>query len=140
MHAPAQHAVTHHTSKIGIKRVLLVENEGIPRMELAAILMRGGFEVVTANDGQQALELMQREELQLVLTDWDTPNLDGHGLCRAIRRTANSRYTYIIVLGAREDVGNVVRGLQSGADDYLAKPCAGPELLARLNTGVRLLE
>jgi len=140
MNAPAQHAVTIHASDSGIKRVLVVEDDAIQRAALAATLTHGGFDVVTASDGQQALELMQHQELQLVLTDWDMPNLDGHGLCRAIRRTASSRYTYIIVLGAREDVGNVVRGLQSGADDYISKPCAESELLARLNTGLRLLE
>jgi diguanylate cyclase (GGDEF)-like protein len=122
------------------RRVLLVEDETLQRRALSTALEHGGFEVVTANDGQQALDVLNQQDISLVITDWEMPNLDGPSLCRAIRSAKNARYTYIIMLAGREEVQSVVRGLQSGADDYLAKPCVEPELLARLNTGMRLLE
>jgi len=128
------------TNALVRRRVLLVEDESAHRNALIGTLQRGGFEVVTVNDGQQALDLMKKEHFSLVLTDWEMPNLDGLGLCHAIRHAKNPRYTYIIMLAQREEVESVVRGLQSGADDYLAKPCVESELLARLSTGMRLLE
>jgi len=134
------HADQQLTDALVRRRVLLVEDDSAQRNGLITTLERGGFEVVTANDGQQALDLMAKEHFSLVLTDWEMPNLDGLGLCHAIRHAKNPRYTYIIMLAEREEVESIVRGLQSGADDYLAKPCVESELLARLNTGMRLLE
>jgi diguanylate cyclase (GGDEF)-like protein len=136
MNAPAPQSV----DGLVKRRVLLVEDEVVQQKILSKTLEHGGFEVVIANDGQQALQLMKDQDFSLVLTDWDMPNLDGLGLCRAIRNAKSPRYTYIIMLAGREEVENVVRGLQSGADDYVAKPCVESELIARLNTGMRLLE
>ncbi|MES1195493.1 MAG: response regulator, partial [Steroidobacter sp.] len=82
---------------------------------------------------------MQAEPFSMLVTDWEMPNMDGIGLCRTIRSSDTPNYTYIIMLTARDAVDHVVAGLQSGADDYLAKPVVEAELLARLNTGKRLL-
>lgn len=121
-------------------RVLLTDDEPVQRMLIARMLSRAGYEVVMAEDGQQALKLMEESELSLLLTDWEMPNLDGIGLCRAMRAMNLPHYTYTILLTSRDAVEHVVMGLQAGADDYLTKPIMEPELLARLNTGKRLVE
>ncbi len=121
-------------------RVLLTDDEPVQRMLIGRMLSRAGYEVVMAEDGQQALALMKDSEFSLLLTDWEMPNLDGIGLCRALRAMNLPYYTYTILLTSRDAVEHVVMGLQSGADDYLTKPIMEPELLARLNTGKRLVE
>lgn len=121
-------------------RVLLADDEPVQRMLIGRMLTRAGYEVITAEDGQQALKLMQNGNISLLVTDWEMPNLDGIGLCRAVRSMKLPHYVYTIVVTARDAVEHVVMGLQSGADDYLTKPVTEPELLARLNTGKRLVE
>lgn len=121
-------------------RVLLVDDEPVQRMLVGRMLTRAGFEVVTAEDGEQALKLIAQGDVQLVVTDWEMPKLDGLSLCRSVRSMGLDRYVYAIVVTSRDAVEHVVMGLQAGADDYLVKPVLEPELLARLNTGKRLLE
>ncbi len=121
-------------------RVLLTDDEPVQRMLIGRMLSRAGYEVVMAEDGQQAVQMMQQGNFQLLLTDWEMPNLDGIGLCRALRSMNLPYYTYTILLTSRDAVEHVVMGLQAGADDYLTKPIMEPELLARLNTGKRLVE
>lgn len=121
-------------------RVLLADDEPVQRMLIGRMLTRAGYDVITAEDGQQALKHMQDGNIALLVTDWEMPNLDGIGLCRAVRSMQLPHYTYTIVVTARDAVEHVVMGLQSGADDYLTKPVTEPELLARLNTGKRLVE
>ena len=121
-------------------RVLLTDDEPVQRMLIGRMLSRAGYEVVMAEDGQQALQMMQQGEFCLLITDWEMPNLDGIGLCRAARSINLPHYTYTILLTSRDASEHVVMGLQAGADDYLTKPIIEPELLARLNTGKRLVE
>lgn len=121
-------------------RVLLTDDEPVQRMLIGRMLSRAGYEVIMAEDGQQALEKMKEQEYCLLITDWEMPNLDGIGLCRAVRSMNLPYYTYTIILTSRDASEHVVMGLQAGADDYLTKPIIEPELLARLNTGKRLVE
>jgi PleD family two-component response regulator len=104
------------------------------------MLSRARYEVVTAEDGEQALELVARGDISLLITDWEMPKMDGLSLCRALRSRGLDHYVYAIVVTSRDAVEHVVMGLQAGADDYLVKPVLEPELLARLNTGKRLIE
>lgn len=121
-------------------RVLLVDDEPVQRMLVGRILSRAHYEVVTAEDGEQALELVARGDISLLITDWEMPKMDGLSLCRALRSRGLEHYVYAIVVTSRDAVEHVVMGLQAGADDYLVKPVLEPELLARLNTGKRLIE
>ena len=121
-------------------KVLLVDDEPVQRMLVGRMLTRAGFEVVMAEDGEQALNMISQGDVSMVVTDWEMPKLDGLSLCRSIRSIGLDRYVYAIVVTSRDAVEHVVMGLQAGADDYLVKPVLEPELLARLNTGKRLLE
>jgi two-component system cell cycle response regulator len=120
-------------------RILLVDDDPVQRIAIGCMLERGGYEVVTAEDGKEALERLRHDHISLVLTDWEMPEIDGVELCRTIRETMDESYTYIVIQTAHKDLEHVVTGLQAGADDFLSKPIAEAELLARLNTGKRLL-
>ena len=96
--------------------------------------------VVSVENGQKALELFNDKFFPIVLTDWMMPEMDGLELCRAIRKNTYPGYVFIILLTAKDSKDDIIRGLRAGADDYLTKPFSHAELIARLNTGKRVLE
>lgn len=106
---------------------------------MARLLKRAGYEVETAGNGREALAKLQSGDYQLLITDWEMPEMDGIALCRALRSSQVQGYIYTILLTARDSIEHVVTGLQAGADDYLTKPVVEPELIARLNTGKRIV-
>jgi two-component system cell cycle response regulator len=120
-------------------RILLVDDEPTQRLIMARLLKRAGYQVETAGNGKEALEKIAAGDFQLMITDWEMPEMDGIALCRALRATPGKGYIYTILLTARDAIEHVVTGLQSGADDYLTKPVIEPELMARLNTGRRIV-
>lgn len=120
-------------------RILLVDDEPTQRLIMARLLKRAGYEVETAGNGREALSKVEAGDFQLMITDWEMPEMDGIALCSAVRALQNKAYVYIILLTARDAIEHVVTGLQAGADDYLTKPVIEPELMARLNTGKRIV-
>jgi len=120
-------------------RILLVDDEPTQRLIMARLLKRAGYEVETAGNGREALAKLEGGDYQLMITDWEMPEMDGIALCSALRASQNKGYVYIILLTARDAIEHVVTGLQAGADDYLTKPVIEPELMARLNTGKRIV-
>ncbi|TLG05388.1 response regulator transcription factor [Nocardia cyriacigeorgica] len=110
--------------------VLVVEDDPHVRSTLDQLLRFEGYRVHLAADGRQALELLERSRPDLAVVDVVMPELDGLSLCRMLRRRGDR--LPILVLTARHQVGDRVAGLDAGADDYLAKPFAIDELLARL--------
>ena len=120
-------------------RILLVDDEPTQRLIMARLLKRAGYEVETAGNGREALTKLEAGEFQLMITDWEMPEMDGIALCSAVRSLQDKAYVYIILLTARDAMEHVVTGLQAGADDYLTKPVIEPELMARLNTGKRIV-
>lgn len=120
-------------------RVLLVDDEPVQRMLVGRILSRAGYQVVMAADGAQAIQHIIEGDISLLVTDWEMPGMDGLSLCEAVRSTGLERYVYTILITSRDAVEHVVMGLEAGADDYLIKPVIEPELLARLQTGKRLV-
>jgi len=115
-------------------KLLLVEDAEDVREPLAYLLTREGYEVRTAADGATALEEFENHPPDIILLDLMIPEISGIDVCRTIRMTSD---VPIIMLTAKVGEANVVVGLESGADDYIAKPFSTPELLARLRSVLR---
>ena len=120
-----------------IPRVLVVEDEGAQREVLKYNLEAEGFDVVLAESGDEALLLVAEENPDLVVLDWMLPNVSGIEVCRRLKADPMTRPIPIIMLSARGDEGDRVRGLETGADDYVVKPYSVVELMARLRTQLR---
>ncbi|MDE1175665.1 MAG: diguanylate cyclase [Edaphobacter sp.] len=123
-------------------KILVAEDEPVSRVLMQRMLRQFGYDVLIAEDGRKAAEILAQDDgPRLALIDWMMPELDGPDLCRKIRTAQQeSSYVYIILLTSRQNSEDIVAGLESGADDYLVKPCAPAELKARLRTGRRILE
>lgn len=117
--------------------VLVVEDEGAQREVLKYNLEAEGFAVVMAENGDEALLLVTEEEPDLIVLDWMLPNVSGIEICRRIKADPATRPIPIIMLSARGDEVDRVRGLETGADDYVVKPYSVVELMARLRTQLR---
>ena len=116
-------------------KILVVDDEQAVRESLRRSLRFNGYEVLTANDGLEAVETVRAENPELVILDVMMPNMDGLEVCRTLRSEGWDRP--ILVLTARDGVSDRVSGLDAGADDYLPKPFALEELLARVRSLVR---
>jgi DNA-binding response OmpR family regulator len=116
------------------KRILIVDDEPRYLRLLEANLRTEGYEVVTAQDGGQAVDVFSNQPIDLVLMDVMMPKLDGFGATQRIREFSN---VPIIILTAKGDEQDRVRGLDLGADDYLVKPFSATELLARVRAVLR---
>ena len=116
-------------------KILVVDDEQPVRESLRRSLRFNGYEVLTANDGLEAVETVRTENPELLILDVMMPNMDGLEVCRTLRSGGWDRP--ILVLTARDGVSDRVAGLDAGADDYLPKPFALEELLARVRSLVR---
>ncbi len=117
--------------------VLIVEDEPSLVALLRYNLEKSGYRVDEAVDGQEALLKVQEEKPDLILLDWMLPQMSGLEVCRQVRRNQASRNIPIIMLTARGEESDRVRGLDSGADDYISKPFSPGELLARMRAVLR---
>ena len=116
-------------------KILVVDDEQAVRESLRRSLRFNGYEVLTANDGLEAVETVRAENPELLILDIMMPNMDGLEVCRTLRSEGWDRP--ILVLTARDGVSDRVSGLDAGAEDYLPKPFALVELLARVRSLVR---
>ncbi|WP_166000541.1 response regulator transcription factor [Bacillus sp. Cs-700] len=114
--------------------ILLVEDEVNVIQFMQLELEHEGYEVTTAKDGEEAMARFQQKEWSVILLDWMLPKLDGLEVCRRIRKTSQ---VPIIILTARDYVGDKILGLDRGADDYITKPFEIEELLARIRAVLR---
>ncbi len=122
-------------------RILVADDDPVSLHLMGRMLKHSGYEVMTADNGRQAArELCKSGGPRLALIDWMMPELDGPGVCREVRRRHDDAYVYMLLLTAKQSSGDVVHGLEAGADDYLTKPCHPAELKARLSTGRRILQ
>ncbi|MEO5614350.1 MAG: phosphate regulon transcriptional regulator PhoB [Cypionkella sp.] len=117
--------------------VLLVEDEPAQRAVLSYNLEAEGFEVRTADNGEDALALITEEAPDLILLDWMMPHVSGIEVCRRLKARPETRGIPIIMLSARSEEVDKVRGLETGADDYVIKPYSVVELMARLRAQLR---
>jgi DNA-binding response OmpR family regulator len=118
-------------------KVLIVEDEETLARTLAEKLRSDGFTVITAADGEEGLEKIREERPDLIVLDIMLPKLDGLSLCRIIRRDTATAHIPIIMLTARGTEVDKIVGLESGADDYVVKPLALGEFLARVRAVMR---
>jgi two-component system response regulator MprA len=115
--------------------LLVVDDDASVREALALVLSLDGFEVTTAGDGREAIRTLSVGQPDAVILDVLMPGLDGLEVCRRMRATGDR--TPVLMLTARTEVSERVAGLEAGADDYLAKPFAREELIARLRALLR---
>lgn len=120
-------------------RVLVVDDSKMQRRILSAQLARSGYEVMEADSAEEALALCEQVEPDIVLSDWMMDGMSGVDFCRAFRQMKRAGYGYFILLTSKTEKNDVAEGLDSGADDFLAKPVNGAELRARLSAGERIL-
>jgi two-component system, cell cycle response regulator len=122
-------------------RVLIADDDLVSRSLLRRVLHQWGFEVETMCDGAQAWEALQHPDApSLVVLDWMMPGMDGVEVCRRVRGLQAENPPYIVLLTARDGKGDIVTGLDAGANDYVGKPFDRDELLARLQVGRRFVE
>jgi two-component system, cell cycle response regulator len=119
--------------------VLLVDDDELVRAQFASTLRQAGFSVRTAASGAQGLREFEREPANIVVSDWEMPEMDGPALCRNVRQSQARGYTYLLLLTVRGGKRDVVAGLKSGADDYIVKGAPREEILARMETGRRIV-
>jgi len=117
--------------------VLIVEDEAPLVTMLRYNLEKEGFQVCAAGDGEEALVQIAERKPDIVLLDWMLPLVSGIEVCRRIRRAQETRSLPVIMLTARGEESDRVRGLDSGADDYVVKPFSPSELVARLRAVIR---
>lgn len=121
-------------------KILIAEDDTTSRTMLQAVLTKWGYEVIAASDGEQAWAALQEPDAPaLAVLDWEMPGLDGAELCRRLRGREHKEPLYLILLTSRSDPEDIVRGLEAGADDYIAKPYGNAELKARVDVGRRML-
>lgn len=117
--------------------VLLVEDEPAQRELLAYNIEAEGFDVITADNGEDGLILVDENDPDLIVLDWMMPQLSGIEVCRRLKSNAKTRRIPVIMLSARAEEVDRVRGLETGADDYVVKPYSVIELMARVKAHLR---
>lgn len=122
-------------------RILIAEDDHTSRLVLKKTLVKLGYDVVAAEDGQDAWDAFQQDRYQVVITDWMMPRMDGLELCRRIRADGRwDRYTYLIILTMLGGRQCYLDGMNAGADDFMTKPFDADELVTRLRVAERILD
>jgi two-component system cell cycle response regulator len=119
-------------------RVLVVDDDGLVRARLAALLRMSQFEVETAASGQEALTVMNAHHCHVLLTDWQMPDMDGLALSRMVRAKPSDGYVYVLMITVRDSKQDLLTGLAAGVDDYVAKSAPVEEFLARMEVARRI--
>lgn len=124
--------------RIDNEKVLLVDDSFSERMLIKAHLQSDGYQVVEAENGKEALEILEKESFNLVISDWLMPVVNGIELCRGVRGIPGMEGTYFIILTGRSTHDDLIEAFEAGADDFLAKPVNKNELRVRLGAGLRV--
>ncbi len=121
-------------------RVLVVDDSKLQRRIVSLSLKKWGFKVIEAASGKEALDICKTQAIDLVISDWMMPEMDGLEFCREFRKLDRERYGYFILLTSKNEKNDVAQGLDIGADDFLSKPVNSAELQARIRAGTRVLD
>ena len=119
-------------------RILIADDEPTSLLVLQAALAQLGHECLTAADGLEAWRLLQTGAVDVIISDWVMPGMDGVELCRRLREQPRAEYTYFIFLTGNTEKHQVLTGIEAGADDYLTKPLDPEELHVRLRVAARV--
>jgi two-component system, cell cycle response regulator len=121
-------------------RVLIAEDDPVTCLLLKTFLTKWNYDVTVVTNGTDALRILEAEDTpRLAILDWMMPGMEGPQICQRIREQKDRPYIYALLLSARSEKQDLLRGLELGADDYLTKPFDAPELRARLLVGQRIL-
>src|SRR5258708_38302619 len=120
--------------------VLEVDASPVYRKLVEQVLESQPFRLYFAQNGDEALRLIEEFSPAIVVTDWMMPDFSGPELCQRIRADQSRPYIYVILMTSNTEKGNVVKGLQAGADDYLTKPFDPGEMQARIGVGRRIID
>ncbi|MCP4004672.1 MAG: SpoIIE family protein phosphatase [bacterium] len=121
-------------------KVLVVDDEATTRLMIRANLVRESYDVISAEDGEQAVALFERERPQAVIMDLEMPVMDGYEATQEIKRMAGDLFVPVIFLTATLDEDALVRCIECGGDDFLSKPVSNPVLLAKLSAQLRIYQ
>lgn len=119
--------------------ILLVEDDQVTLRLLKTKTEQWGYNVQTAPNGLEALDIIQREDIDIVVSDWLMPVMDGLELCRQIRANESSHYIYLIIISAQDTRRDIVQALSGGIDDFIVKPINIEELKVRIEIGARII-
>ena len=119
-------------------KILVVDDDIYIRSFLQKRLTALGFEVHVAEDGKLGLAAAEKLHPHLIVSDWMMPVMDGTEFCKQIKKHPELKYTYFILLTARDSAEDKIEGMELGADDFMTKPFNDKELVARINVGIRI--
>lgn len=120
-------------------KVLVVEDDPFFTRILQKRLAAEGYQVITAGDGRAGMKAIVQHEPDLVISDWMMPEVDGLELCQSVKTGLREAAPYFILLTAKGEISDKLLALETGADDYLVKPCDQVELVARVRAGIRVV-
>jgi two-component system, cell cycle response regulator len=130
--------LTHRMETSQPCRVLVVDDDDLVRARLTALLRTADFDVESASNGEDALRIMASRHCQVLLTDWQMPDMDGLSLCRIVRAERSKNYVYVLMVTVRDSKEDLLKGLGAGADDYVVKSAPIEEILARVEVARRI--
>jgi two-component system cell cycle response regulator len=119
-------------------RILVVDDDALVRARLATLLRASQFDVESAASGEDALRIMAATRCEVLLTDWQMPDMDGLSLCRNVRANGSDSYVYVLMLTVRDSKEDLLTGLAAGADEYVVKGAPVEEILARVEVARRI--
>lgn len=119
-------------------RILVVDDDSFIRSFLKKRLTANNYEVILAENGEEGLALAKAQHPHLIISDWMMPKMDGVEFCKLAKNDDELKYTYFILLTARDTAEDKIAGMEHGADDFMTKPFNDKELLARINVGLRI--
>ncbi len=120
--------------------ILIAEDDPISHNLLRNVLEKLSYKVLVAEDGLKAWEILKENDIRMLITDWMMPRIDGLELCMKVRQAKFKNYVYIIIVTAKSDKGDIIKGLKAGADDYIIKPFDPEELKAKIHSSQRIIQ
>jgi sigma-B regulation protein RsbU (phosphoserine phosphatase) len=122
-------------------KILIAEDDYTSRRILESVLQKWGYETISVDNGKDALDkLLEDDAPKFAILDWVMPEMDGIDVCTKLKQKQTNEVTYIILLTARDNKQDIIKGLEAGANDYILKPFDNDELHARIKVGKRIIE